>query len=290
MAREIFGGPKDGRPNADAGRTPRKEPHRTPTDPRFICITSTALAWDLYYFLGDGQPTPTDGTGGWEVLERPKRTSATNWRGLVPWSIAIPLMIDNYTDDQGRVDTPRSGRRKHPPHHLEDIKKDRRRKRAVNRWRRHRDRQHPVDVEDYVKQLVHLARPIDRFGQPPVIRVYGRALPFWLNGEQWVINGIDWGDRLPGSVGGHARRQALTLNLLEYVEGDDYRFKRNKKGGKKGDGRKGGEKHYTVKKGDTLYSIAAKFYNDRDKWKRIAEANKIKNPRDLKVGDRLVIP
>ena len=50
---------------------------------------------------------------------------------------------------------------------------------------------------------------------------------------------------------------------------------------------------YTVKKGDTLWSISCKFYNnDGTKWKKIQEANKniLTSPGDIKPGLTLTIP
>jgi LysM repeat protein len=49
---------------------------------------------------------------------------------------------------------------------------------------------------------------------------------------------------------------------------------------------------YVVKSGDTLFSISRKFYKSSKHWKDIFEANKqsIHNPKDLTVGQTLVIP
>ena len=49
---------------------------------------------------------------------------------------------------------------------------------------------------------------------------------------------------------------------------------------------------YTVKKGDTLWSIARKYYGDGKKWRKIFEANLkvIKNPNQIKAGMVLVVP
>lgn len=49
---------------------------------------------------------------------------------------------------------------------------------------------------------------------------------------------------------------------------------------------------YVVKKGDTLSSIAKKYYNNANLWKKIADANKnlIKNPNLIQQGWKLVIP
>ena len=47
---------------------------------------------------------------------------------------------------------------------------------------------------------------------------------------------------------------------------------------------------YTVKKGDTLYAIAQKFYSAGNAFKRIADANGVKDPRRIQPGQVLVIP
>lgn len=47
---------------------------------------------------------------------------------------------------------------------------------------------------------------------------------------------------------------------------------------------------YTVMRGDTLSAIAAALYRDPAKWRPIADANRIGNPRALVPGTVLVIP
>lgn len=51
-----------------------------------------------------------------------------------------------------------------------------------------------------------------------------------------------------------------------------------------------GYQTYTVKKGDTLGSIARKFFGTTTKWKEIARANGISNAAKIKVGQTLEIP
>ena len=52
----------------------------------------------------------------------------------------------------------------------------------------------------------------------------------------------------------------------------------------------GGSGSYTVKKGDTLYSIARTHYGDGKQWQRIASANPGLRPSSLKVGQTITIP
>ena len=53
-----------------------------------------------------------------------------------------------------------------------------------------------------------------------------------------------------------------------------------------------GEQTYTVKAGDTLYTLAKRFYGDGKLWTKIADANKdkIKDVSHVPVGSVLVIP
>lgn len=47
---------------------------------------------------------------------------------------------------------------------------------------------------------------------------------------------------------------------------------------------------YLVKKGDNLSTIAKKFYDDGSLGRFIARANDLENPRNLSVGQKLIIP
>lgn len=49
-------------------------------------------------------------------------------------------------------------------------------------------------------------------------------------------------------------------------------------------------KTYIVRPGDTLMSIAAALYGDGGQWRRIADANRIEDPRRLTPGRTLSIP
>lgn len=53
---------------------------------------------------------------------------------------------------------------------------------------------------------------------------------------------------------------------------------------------KSGEKIYTTVDGDTLWSIAEKFYSSGYKWVDIAESNNLKSPGVIAKGTKLVIP
>lgn len=53
-----------------------------------------------------------------------------------------------------------------------------------------------------------------------------------------------------------------------------------------------GGRVYVVQKGDTLFKLARRFYNDQARWRDIWEANKtrVPDPDKLQTGMKLIIP
>lgn len=49
-------------------------------------------------------------------------------------------------------------------------------------------------------------------------------------------------------------------------------------------------RYHTIKKGDTMWDLANKYYGNSLQWKKIAEANSKIDPRRLQVGKKLLIP
>lgn len=85
-------------------------------------------------------------------------------------------------------------------------------------------------------------------------------------------------------------RATATLSL---VAASDGLSRRGPLSGGKDDGKGGKSTRYTVKKGDTLRSIAAKpsIYGNPNAWQRLAKANGIKKPgAELKPGRVLKVP
>lgn len=47
---------------------------------------------------------------------------------------------------------------------------------------------------------------------------------------------------------------------------------------------------YTIRKGDTLWSIAQRVYGDGQKWKDISAANPSIDPKKLAIGQEITLP
>ena len=80
----------------------------------------------------------------------------------------------------------------------------------------------------------------------------------------------------------HKEIEERAASTIKKLAGNDSRKAGSKKAGQT----------YVVQSGDTLVSISRKFYKSPKRWKAILEANKksIRDPKDLTVGQALVIP
>ena len=88
------------------------------------------------------------------------------------------------------------------------------------------------------------------------------------------------------------RNENLTLHKqMEERAASRAAFEKSENDARKAGSKKAG-KTYVVQSGDTLVSISRKFYKSPKRWKAILEANKkdIRDPKDLTVGQTLVIP
>jgi hypothetical protein len=47
--------------------------------------------------LGDSPATLSNGVGGWEIIDRPKRSSITRYKGKQPFNLDIPVLFDGTT-------------------------------------------------------------------------------------------------------------------------------------------------------------------------------------------------
>lgn len=141
--------------------------------------------------------------------------------------------------------------------------------------------------EPQLRTLTWMALPPNDGGEPRKVRIYGSALPYPSVGE-WVINGIEYGDHTIWNSKGTARlRQDVTVNLIKYVNPDSLKVLSTVPGlAPTNTGR------YTVKKGDTIRSIAAYIYGDSSKGKYIIEANGMRDASRITkfVGKEIITP
>jgi nucleoid-associated protein YgaU len=110
-----------------------------------------------------------------------------------------------------------------------------------------------------------------------------------------VIVGLDMGDSIRAIVKDHTFRvrQEYKVTFLRYVPEDDVGERaavRTRITPTKTSHPKSSGTVYVVKAGDTLSSIAAKQLGDSSRWREIARLNNIRDPRNVKKGQKLRMP
>lgn len=201
--------------------------------------------------FGDGPAIVTEGYAGWDVVDRPKEVGITVWKGRKPLAIEIPFLLDYWF----------APIRTNPG----------------------------VDCENEVDNLERLCG-IGGHAQPAVCKVDGGGLiPHdWTTykGHSWVIEQVSWDKGMEIRSGTSKRRLRCggMITIRQFLTPSDilHRIGSNDRAGK--------PRRHRVRRGDTLGKIALKYYGDANKWKKIANANKMRDPRSLKINQLIRIP
>jgi hypothetical protein len=150
-----------------------------------------------------------------------------------------------------------------------------------------------VSMEPYIMRLYGIMRnKVGPRKEPAVVSISG-PVP-WTN-FRWVINNIQCQDEIRRQSDGARIRGIYIVTIMEYVAGAvvvQHKPSPAKKSKSKGkaSGTLTTFRYYTVHKGDTLGSIAAKLLHSSSKWHDIAKLNGIRDPNGVKVGRKLKIP
>jgi nucleoid-associated protein YgaU len=131
--------------------------------------------------------------------------------------------------------------------------------------------------EVYVKRLRGLLEIDAKLHAPPIVAfLWGRRQ---FTG---VLDGIDIAYQLFDERGVPLRAE-VTITLKEYRPVAVQIWQDRKSSSTV-------EKTYLVRRGDTIASIAAAVYRDPARWRELALANGIRDPRQLQPGVRLLLP
>lgn len=149
----------------------------------------------------------------------------------------------------------------------------------------------------YDGTLRHSKRPKDYVNKITKWMDNRKVLLFQVTGmtitAEVTIRSFEWKE-----VGGAVGDIEFTIELKEYrpvsfTKITNKKSSKNRKGSNRTPVRKDRDKSYIVKKNDSLWKIAQKYYKSGTEWKKIYDANKKaigKNPNNLTAGQKLVIP
>lgn len=145
-------------------------------------------------------------------------------------------------------------------------------------------------VEDQIGIIFAWAARVDLPFQPSILRIEG---PVPYTQLPYVLTGVDDSGICERRSDGARCRQQLKLEFTEYMAPDlivqtpppaQAAQDRN------GTSTAAAQKTYTVKRGDTLYGIAASLLGNGNRWHEIANNNGVRDPKSLKPGQVLRIP
>lgn len=131
-------------------------------------------------------------------------------------------------------------------------------------------------VRDYTKQIAKLAKINRELHQPPICHLEWGSFDIFRG----VLTNLDQRFTL-FLADGTPVRATLSCTFAEF---------RTKAGYDEEMHSSDVTKTRTVRRHDTLHSLAAEEYNDPGLWRHIAKANGIINPRDVRPGAVLTIP
>lgn len=222
-------------------------------DGRFSIWSEDKLIKFTSYF-GDGPAIVTEGYAGWQVVSRPREVGITVWQGRNPMAIEIPFMLD-----------------------------------FLSLWNRKYSDDAGVKCEDRVTNLEKLCG-IGGHAQPAICYVDGGGMiPHdytTYQGHRWVIEQVSWDKQLEvrSKYSGRRLRCGGVITIRQYMTASEILQRIGPKD------RAAKPRYHVIKRKETLEKIALQFYGDANKWKKIADANHMRDPRSLTIGKRIRIP
>lgn len=200
--------------------------------------------------MGASPPLVTS-SGGWVSLARPKRLGFTSWEGFSPRSLTVDLLLDGVAEGRSQQ-------------------------------------------SQYDALVRIMRRKVGPEEQPSPVRVLGPAIVGSLS-ALWVIQSVTQDPAtVVRSSSGTLLRAAVTVEFLEYVEADVVISQVSPSPAKRLNNAAADKpvsaRTHTVKYGDTLSSIAAKYLGSWSRYSEIAELNGIRDPNNVPVGTVLKLP
>jgi nucleoid-associated protein YgaU len=145
-----------------------------------------------------------------------------------------------------------------------------------------------ASVEHYRVLLDAMATSVAN-QKPPAVKIKSNKgvlpVPAGIRSDaDWWIEDLAWGEETRRGSDGELGRKEVVVTLLERVDDPLFRAKQSGKASTKR------SRNYTVRKGDTLHSIASKLFGDASLWKELADLNHLRSSGQLKVGMTLHLP
>ena len=206
------------------------------------------------------------GSGGWQIVDRPKRTGATQWFDRSPWSLSFDGILNStITNNKSTF--------------------------AVT------GENNVVGVENDCTRLESWLSSVPGTLEPPVFSVSG---PVPGIHHAWCMQTIEFGDAVRHETQGFRYQQNVKIVLYEYsppfansysafggsISPTDSYYYTTETIATSGTSFQA----YSVGEGETIASIAAKFNLGKVKVSQLLTMNNIRDPRNIQQGQTLLLP
>lgn len=143
---------------------------------QFVVFRSKNPKMSFQCMLGADPPKITDGYGGWDVIDRPRRVGFMQYQSKKPLELTLAILFEGFqaydeVENECRI--------------LEKMA-------------------FPADQPDPGRK------------PPPIIRIITAGVPHVGNDVDWVITNIDWGNAIRRNINGRRIRQEATVVLRRY--------------------------------------------------------------------------
>lgn len=237
-----------------------------PTAPRVVKMKPLNVPNSKPLFLGlqgDATYAPASSSGGWQVVDRPKRVAATQWFDRAVWSLTLNgIIANNISAHHDYMNTLNAA--------------------SVEN----------VSIEPECLMLERWMDHIQGSLEPPVFSLEG---PVPGIQHTWILFSLEFGEALRNPKAGFRYQQNVKLVLYEYrppfgskfvniQQGHVDKYKYNTESGTQT------IKMYTIGSQDTLRKIANRFHLGSDGVKALQTLNGIRDPKNIVVGQTIMIP
>jgi hypothetical protein len=211
--------------------------------------------------MGPTLAVPKQGYGGWVDQNRKRRRTAVRWDGSPPVIIPLDVVFGSRSPRARKTDS----------------------------------------IELEIRKLEIMAGLSGDGDEPPILQFAANAPHDYNHAPQnlWIIDNLEWSDDdnfYKKNDDGEFTLARIIADLklwtpTSYAALDAPAAARKKKTASKkserGDSKKASKDYHTVQPGETLSGIAAKELGSSSRWPELAKLNKLRDPDDIKVGQKI---
>ena len=213
---------------------------------------------------GDAIYLPASGSGGWQIVDRPKRTAATQWVDRAPWSLSFEGIVTHQNAKPGFTTNGNN---------------------VIQ------------TIENECTRIESWTSSVPGTLEPPVFTING---PVPGIHHAWCLYTLEFNQALRDGQSGMRYQQNVKFTFYEYVPPfanetsifsgqisptDTYYY-----GTESIVQAPASFQYYTASEGDTVSSIAVKYNLGVLKVSKLLQINNIRDPRSIQAGQTILIP